>query len=62
MATYEYQCKKCGVVEVQQKITEEPLKKCPQCQEEPVTRLISVTSPPQFKGSGFYSTDYKKGS
>lgn len=61
MATYEYKCEKCGVIEVQQKISEEPLKKCPHCEEQ-VTRLISVTSPPQFKGSGFYQTDYKKNS
>lgn len=59
MPTYEYECKKCGILEIQQKITEESLKKCPNCEQE-VTRLISVPSPPKFKGSGFYETDYKK--
>ena len=60
MPTYEYECKNCGVVEAHQKISDEPLKKCPKCQAEQVSRLISVTAPPQFKGKGFYQTDYKK--
>lgn len=60
MPTYEYECKKCGIFEVDQKITEEHLKKCIKCECE-VTRLISVPSKPQFKGKGFYETDYKKG-
>lgn len=50
----------CGVIEVKQGINDAPLKKCPQCNKK-VTRLISVTGEPQFKGKGFYKTDYKKG-
>lgn len=59
MPLYEYTCKKCGVFEVRQGIKDEPLKKCPTCSEQ-VEKLISVTSNPQFKGTGFYQTDYKK--
>jgi putative FmdB family regulatory protein len=57
MPIYEYKCLKCGsVLEVVQKISDEPLKKCPKC-KGPLKKLIS---PPalQFKGSGWYITDY----
>lgn len=60
MPLYEYNCKNCGTIEVLQKITEEPLKKCPNCKCDEISRLLSVTSDPQFKGSGFYETDYKR--
>lgn len=59
MPTYEYECKKCGVVEVQQKITDEPHKICPNCKKEPCTKIISLTSF-ELKGKGWYATDYKK--
>jgi putative FmdB family regulatory protein len=55
---YEYQCTKCGrALEVMQKITEEPMKKCPTCKGL-LRRLISHTSF-HLKGSGWYATDYK---
>lgn len=56
MPIYEYRCPKCGVVEVTQKITDEPLKTCPNC-GEPVKKMISHSVGIVFKGSGFYSTD-----
>ena len=56
MPTYEYQCESCGVFEVSQRITEDPLKKCPTCKGK-VRRLISNTSF-MLKGSGWYATDY----
>jgi putative FmdB family regulatory protein len=56
MPTYEYQCDSCGVFEVSQRITEDPLKKCPTCKSK-VRRLISNTSF-MLKGSGWYATDY----
>ena len=59
MPLYEYSCKNCGVIEVRQSITDEHLKKSPTCKEK-IKRLISVTVNPQFKGDGFYQTDYKK--
>jgi putative FmdB family regulatory protein len=58
---YEYKCKQCGVVfEVLQKHSVKPLTTHKDC-GGPVERLIS-TSALQFKGSGFYITDYAKGS
>jgi putative FmdB family regulatory protein len=59
MPIYEYSCKNCGTIEVRQSIKDEPLKKCPTCKEK-IKRLISLTGNPQFKGDGFYQTDYKK--
>ena len=56
MPIYEYSCPKCGEFEVTQRITEEPLKKCPTCKSK-VRKLISNTSF-QLKGSGWYATDY----
>lgn len=60
MPTYEYECKDCGIIEVDQKITDERLTKCPKCQVQEVSRIISITLPPKFKGKGWYETDYKK--
>jgi putative FmdB family regulatory protein len=60
MPTYEYRCKMCGhQFEAFQRISDEPLKKCPTC-GKPVERMISAGLGIIFKGSGFYSTDNKK--
>lgn len=59
MPLYEYQCKKCGHrFEKIQKFSDKPIKKCPECGGA-VEQLIS---PPavQFKGSGWYVTDYAR--
>jgi putative FmdB family regulatory protein len=59
MPFYEYQCKNCGhELEAMQKITEPPLKKCPQCGKSQLQRLMSA---PVFrlKGGGWYETDFK---
>lgn len=58
MPIYEYRCEKCGDFEVTQRITEDPLKKCPTCRRK-VRKLISHTSF-QLKGSGWYVTDYAR--
>ncbi|MEA3493718.1 MAG: FmdB family zinc ribbon protein [Candidatus Margulisiibacteriota bacterium] len=59
MPRYDYKCSKCGhIFEVQQRITEEPLKYCPECRGK-VKRLISAAGI-IFKGSGFHITDYSK--
>jgi putative FmdB family regulatory protein len=59
MPIYEYQCTKCRhVCEVLQKAKEKPLEKCPEC-GEPVVKLISSPAI-QFKGTGWYVTDYAK--
>lgn len=57
MPIYEYECPKCGVMEVSQRITDDPLSKCPSCKRRKVRKLISNTSF-QLKGSGWYVTDY----
>ena len=59
MPFYEYQCSACSAhVEVLQKISDAPLKKCPECGKQKLARLISA---PVFrlKGSGWYETDFK---
>jgi putative FmdB family regulatory protein len=58
MPIYEYNCDKCGVFEVTQRITEKPLDVCPTCGGS-VKRLISHTSF-VLKGSGWYVTDYAR--
>ncbi len=61
MPIYEYRCGKCGVVEVMRRITERPLKRCPQCNSK-LERMLSQSSF-VLKGSGWYATDYaRKGS
>jgi putative FmdB family regulatory protein len=56
MPIYEYDCDTCGTFEVSQRITENPLRRCPKCKGK-VRKLISSTSF-QLKGSGWYVTDY----
>ncbi|HYA30040.1 MAG TPA: FmdB family zinc ribbon protein, partial [Acidobacteriota bacterium] len=58
MPIYEYSCQKCGTIEVTQKITDNPLTKCPTCKSK-VKKLISNTSF-QLKGTGWYVTDYAR--
>lgn len=58
MPIYEYHCQKCGEFEVTQRITENPLSRCPTCKGK-VKRLISNTSF-QLKGTGWYVTDYAR--
>jgi putative FmdB family regulatory protein len=58
MPLYEYKCKKCGHrFEKIVKFSDPPVKKCPKCKKGVLEQLIS-TSAIQFKGSGFYATDY----
>ena len=61
MPTYEYICKECGHSwEEFKSIKSHPTKKCPACGKEKAKRLISGGVGIIFKGSGFYSTDYRK--
>ena len=62
MPTYEYECSKCeDMFEVFQSMTDERIKKCPECGGK-VKRLFGTGSGLIFKGSGFYETDYRSGS
>ena len=59
MPTYDYKCLECDYTfEYFQKITDEPIKVCPECKGK-VKRMIGPGAGPIFKGSGFYQTDYK---
>ncbi len=59
MPLYEYDCPRCGRFEVLQKMSDTPLSRH-DCGSK-VKKLMSASSF-AFKGSGFYSTDYKKSS
>ncbi len=59
MPIYEYQCAKCGHhLEALQKISDKPLRECPECGRHTLKRLMSA---PLFRlaGSGWYETDFK---
>jgi putative FmdB family regulatory protein len=57
MPIYEYQCLSCGKkTELLQRMNAAPLAACPSCGGE-VKKLISSPAV-QFKGSGWYVTDY----
>ena len=60
MPLYEYQCQACGKkTELLQKMNDAPLAVCPECGGA-VKKLFSSPAV-QFKGTGWYVTDYKKG-
>ena len=59
MPLYEYECKKCHHrFERIQKFSDPHVKKCPDC-KGPVEQVVSAPAV-QFKGSGWYVTDYPK--
>jgi putative FmdB family regulatory protein len=58
MPTYGYRCSNCGhQFEIRQSFSDEALKVCPKCQGK-LTKVVYPTGV-IFKGSGFYTTDYK---
>ena len=60
MPMYEYQCGACGYrLEAIQKFSDQPLKSCPKCKKAKLQRLLSKSAI-QFKGSGWYITDYAR--
>lgn len=57
MPLYEYQCKKCKhKFEKIQKFSDRPIRKCPEC-GSPVEKIQHAPAV-QFKGTGWYVTDY----
>ena len=61
MPIYEYQCSACGhQMEVLQKVSDAPLRKCPECGKPKLQKLISAPSF-RLKGGGWYETDFKSG-
>ena len=61
MPTYEYKCPKGHVFEVFKRISDPPPEKCEVCGAAPVETVLYPV-PVHFRGSGFYSTDYGRGS
>ena len=59
MPFYEYQCTACEHrLEALQKISDEPLRYCPECGEASLKKLISRAAF-RLKGGGWYETDFK---
>lgn len=60
MPLYEFQCKVCGHrFEKIQKFSDSPPSECPECGEDEIEQVIHAPAV-QFKGSGWYVTDYAK--
>ncbi|HTR00827.1 MAG TPA: zinc ribbon domain-containing protein [Candidatus Acidoferrum sp.] len=61
MPIYEYRCEACGAeLEKLQKISEPPLRECPECGRETLVKLVSASSF-RLKGGGWYESDFKTG-
>jgi len=61
MPIYEYRCSSCGhELEKLQRMSDEPLRDCPDCGRPELRRLISAAGF-RLKGSGWYETDFKSG-
>jgi putative FmdB family regulatory protein len=59
MPIYEYRCAACGhYLDALQKMSDAPLRKCPECGKSQLRRLVSAPSF-RLKGSGWYETDFK---
>lgn len=61
MPIYEYACQACGhEFEALQKVSDPPLRKCPECGKPKLRKLLSAPSF-RLKGGGWYETDFKSG-
>ncbi len=59
MPIYEYQCQACEYkLEKLQKISDDPLKDCPECGKQELQKLVSAAGF-RLSGSGWYETDFK---
>ena len=61
MPIYEYKCPNGHLFELFQRMSDEPASVCEVCGAGPVERVLHPVAV-HYKGSGFYSTDYGKGS
>lgn len=61
MPTYEYRCPNGHEFELFQRMSDEPVARCPVCEEQ-AERQLSAGAGLLFKGSGFYITDYRDSS
>jgi putative FmdB family regulatory protein len=63
MPTYDYACQACGhQFELFQSMTAKVKRKCPECGEPKLQRLIGPGAGFLFRGDGFYITDYRSNS
>jgi putative FmdB family regulatory protein len=63
MPTYDYTCAACGHrFERFESINDDAPKECPKCGKKKAKRMLGTGAGLIFKGSGFYTTDYKKAS
>jgi putative FmdB family regulatory protein len=63
MPTYDYVCDACDhAFEQWQSFHDAHLTTCPECKKKKLRRLIGTGAAIVFKGSGFYETDYNRGS
>jgi putative FmdB family regulatory protein len=63
MPTYDYSCAACGHrFERFESINDDAAKPCPKCGKKKAKRMLGTGAGLIFKGSGFYTTDYKKSS
>lgn len=61
--TYDYECQACGHrFELFQSMSAKVRRKCPECEEPKLQRLIGPGAGFLFKGDGFYITDYRSDS
>jgi putative FmdB family regulatory protein len=58
MPIYEYKCANGHVFDVIQRMTDDPLTECQEC-DAPAERVLHPVAI-HFKGSGFHNTDYAK--
>jgi putative FmdB family regulatory protein len=61
MPIYEYRCPKGHTFEVFQRMSDPPVSVCETCGASPVEKVLFPVAV-HFKGSGFYATDYGRGS
>lgn len=61
MPIYEYRCGNCGhEMEAIQKISDDPLVRCPHCEQDALVKKVSAAGF-RLKGGGWYETDFKSG-
>jgi putative FmdB family regulatory protein len=61
MPIYEYRCPNGHLFELFQRMSDAPPARCEVCGAAPVERVLHPVAV-HYKGSGFYTTDYGKGS
>lgn len=59
MLLFDYKCRRCGHTEEVLTNTGYPVIVCPVCHEKTFEKQLSAPAGLQFKGGGFYATDYK---